>query len=103
LVERAVPTFLHDCLRRRVGRVVLLTFRYGGLRLSELANLRTEEVDLDARRISLVGKDRKPRVIPIPHLLTAAVREYLEEIRPTLPASPFPVRQPDQPYTQRSP
>jgi site-specific recombinase XerC len=46
--------------------VVLLTFRYNGLRLSELANLRTEEVDLDARRISLVGNDRKPRVIPTP-------------------------------------
>ena len=66
MVERAVPTFLHDCLRWRVGRVVLLTFRYNGLRLSELANLRTEEVDLDARRISLVGNDRKPRVIPTP-------------------------------------
>jgi len=56
-------------LRWQVGRVLLLTFRYTGLRMKELVNLRTEEVDLDARRISLVGKGRKPRVVPIPHLL----------------------------------
>jgi site-specific recombinase XerC len=37
--------------------------------MKELVNLRTEEVDLGARRISLVGKGRKPRVVPIPHLL----------------------------------
>jgi len=53
-------------LRWQVGRVLLLTLRYSGLRAGELVNLRTEEVDLDARRISLVGKGRKPRVIPIP-------------------------------------
>ena len=56
-------------LRWQVGRVLLLTLRYTGLRMKELVNLRTEEVDLEARRISLVGKGRKPRVVPIPHLL----------------------------------
>jgi len=61
-------------LRWKVGRVILLMLRYSGLRLSELANLRTEEVDLDARRISLVGKRRKPRVVPIPHPLADALR-----------------------------
>ena len=40
--------------------------------MKELVNLHTEEVDLGARRISLVGKGRKPRVVPIPHLLADA-------------------------------
>jgi site-specific recombinase XerD len=76
-------------LRWQVGRVLLLTFRYTGLRMKELVNLRTEEVDLEARRISLVGKGRKPRVIPIPHLLADVLREYLDEIRPSLPQSSY--------------
>src|ERR1035441_1314681 len=76
-------------LRWQVGRVLLLTFRYTGLRMKELVNLRTEEVDLESRRISLVGKGRKPRVVPIPHLLADVLREYLEELRPGLPKSPY--------------
>jgi len=76
-------------LRWQVGHVILLTFRYTGLRLSELVNLRTEEIDLDARRISLVGKGRKPRVVPIPHLLAGVLGEYLEQVRPGLPESPY--------------
>ncbi len=76
-------------LRWEVGRVLLLTLRYTGLRLSELVNLRTEEVDLGARRISLVGKGRKPRVVPIPHPLANVLGEYLEQVRPRLPASRY--------------
>jgi site-specific recombinase XerD len=76
-------------LRWQVGRVLLLTLRYTGLRMKELVNLRTEEIDLEARRISLVGKGRKPRVIPIPHLLADVLREYLDEIRPQLPESSY--------------
>lgn len=57
-------------LRWQVGRMVLLTLCYSGVRLNELTNLATKEVDVEARRISLVGKGRKPWVIPIPRLLT---------------------------------
>ena len=76
-------------LRWQVGRVLLLTLRYSGLRAGELVNLRTEEVDLEARRISLVGKGRKPRVVPIPHLLADVLREYLDELRPKSPKSAY--------------
>jgi len=76
-------------LRWQVGRVLLLTLRYSGLRVNELVNLSTSEVDLEARRISLVGKGRKPRVVPIPHLLVNALREYLDEVRPSLPSSAY--------------
>jgi site-specific recombinase XerD len=76
-------------LRWQVGWVLLLTLRYSGLRAGELVSLRTGEVDLDARRISLVGKGRKPRVVPIPHLLADVLREYLEALRPKLPESSY--------------
>ena len=76
-------------MRWKVAAVILLTLRYTGLRLNELSNLRTEEVDLDARRISLVGKGGKDRIIPIPNVLADVLREYVDEMRPTLPASPY--------------
>ncbi|MGO9584536.1 MAG: tyrosine-type recombinase/integrase [Acidimicrobiales bacterium] len=76
-------------LRWQVDRVLLLTLRYTGLRMKELVNLRTEEVDLVFRRISLVGKGRKPRVIPIPHLLADVLGEYLDDLRPKLAASSY--------------
>ena len=69
--------------------MVLLTLWFCGLRANELVTLRTSEVDLDARRISLVGKGRKPRVVPIPHLLADVLRDYLDDVRPKLPASPY--------------
>ncbi len=75
--------------RWRVGHVILATFRYTGLRLSELVYLRLDHVDMEARRISLVGKGRKPRVVPLPPALVPVLSEYLTEIRPTLPASRF--------------
>jgi site-specific recombinase XerD len=76
-------------LRWRVGLTMLLTLRYTGLRANELVTLRTSEVDIDARRISLVGKGRKARVVPIPHDLAAVLRDYLDDVRPQLPASSY--------------
>jgi site-specific recombinase XerD len=57
--------------------------------MKELVNLRTEEVGLEARRISLVGKGRNPRVIPIPHDLPVLLRDYLDDVPPKLPAPPY--------------
>jgi integrase/recombinase XerD len=76
-------------LRWQVGRVMLLALRFCGLRANELVTLSTSEVDLDARRISLVGKGRKARVVPIPHDLATVLREYLDDVRPKLPASGY--------------
>ena len=50
--------------RWRFGYVVLATLRWTGLRRNEIAMLRLDQVDLDARRISLIGKGDKPRMCP---------------------------------------
>ena len=36
-----------------------------------------------------MGKGRKPRVVPIPHVLETVLREYLDELRPKLPMSSY--------------
>ena len=64
---------------------VLATFRYTGLRLSELIGLRFDQIDLQARRISVVGKGRKPRVVPIPPVLAVELDAYLADLRPRSP------------------
>lgn len=75
--------------RWRIARVILLTLRYTRLRLNELVNLHTDEGDLVAQRISLVGKGRKPRVIPIPELLAVELRAHLEDMGTAFQGSPF--------------
>ena len=82
-------TTARSSLRWRVGAVMLLTLRYTGLRVNELVSLKISDVDLAARRICLVGKGGKPRVVPFPHLLQRVLVEYLEKVRPALPASPY--------------
>jgi len=57
------------------NRVIVLTYLYTGLRLSEVADLRWERVDLDAAVITVVeGKGGRDRAVPIHSRL-------LEELR----------------------
>lgn len=52
-----------------------------GLRLTELVTLPLDQVDLEARRISLVGKGDKERVVPVPPALVAVLEHYVSNIR----------------------
>ncbi|HKI41307.1 MAG TPA: tyrosine-type recombinase/integrase, partial [Mycobacterium sp.] len=52
-------------VRWRVGFVVVATFRYTGLRLDELVTLRLDKLDLTAGQLSVIGKGRKHRVVPV--------------------------------------
>jgi site-specific recombinase XerD len=94
-----------DATRWQVGHVVLATFRYTGLRLTELVTLRLDQVDLTTRHISLIGKGNKPRTVPIPPALVSTLAEYLNVLRPALPTSKFvfanPGSKPDGRYHGR--
>ena len=61
-----------------------------GLRLSELKNLRLEQLHLDAGFINVIGKGNKERVVPVGRTAVAALNRYLEAGRPKLvtPKSP---------------
>jgi len=79
-------------LRWQVGRMLLLTLRYSGLRAGELVSLRTSEVDLDAGGYRSSARP-KASGHPHSHLLADVLREYLDEVRPRLPTFLVPVRQ----------
>lgn len=75
--------------RGRVGCAVLGTLRWTGLRRNEISMLRLDDVDLDARRISLVGKGRKVRIVPIAPPLLPILHDYVTSLRPALAKSAF--------------
>ena len=66
-----------------LGRVVIRTLYYTGLRVSEATNLKLDDVDLEARRIHVrQGKGNKYRIIPINDTLKNILTEYLEKNHP---------------------
>ena len=61
-----------------------------GLRLSELKNLRLEQLHLEAGFINVIGKGNKERVVPVGRKAVEALNRYLEIARSKLvtPKSP---------------
>ena len=61
-----------------------------GLRLSELRNLRLEQLHLEAGFINVIGKGNKERVVPVGRQAVEALNRYIESGRPKLitPKSP---------------
>jgi len=55
-----------------------------GLRLSELRNVRLEQLHLEAGFINVVGKGNKERVVPLGRKAVAALERYLDAGRPKL-------------------
>jgi integrase/recombinase XerD len=61
-----------------------------GLRLSELKNIRLEQLHLDAGFINVIGKGNKERVVPVGKKAIAALNHYLASGRPALVTAKSP-------------
>ncbi len=68
----------------RRDRAILETLYGAGLRVSELADLRLEAVDLEGAAVRCTGKGGKERVVPLGEPAILALKEYLKETRPEL-------------------
>jgi integrase/recombinase XerC len=61
----------------RRDRAILELFYASGLRLSELAGLDIDDVNLSGRMVRVLGKGGKQRLVPFNGSTAAAIREYL--------------------------
>ena len=63
----------------RRDRAILELFYASGLRLSELAGLGLDDVNLSAQMVRTLGKGRKERLVPFNKSTATAVRAYLKD------------------------
>ncbi|MDQ6481973.1 tyrosine-type recombinase/integrase [Dyadobacter sp. LHD-138] len=65
---------------------IIMELLYGtGMRLSELIDLETKDLDLEARIVRVTGKRGKERLIPVSGLLVQFLKEYLVQRAPEEP------------------
>jgi integrase/recombinase XerC len=81
LTRDQMRALLADCSGRdlvaRRDTAIILLFADTGVRLSELANLTTKDLDLRGRVAYVVGKGRRPRTVPFGARTAQALDRYL--------------------------
>jgi site-specific recombinase XerD len=81
--KRAVTDLRGDALARRDAAILELLYATG-MRISELAGLTMERVDLARRRLRVMGKGAKERELLFGRPAERALRAYLDSGRPLL-------------------
>jgi integrase/recombinase XerC len=61
------------------NRVIMELFYATGMRLSELVNLKEQDIDMDGSTIKVLGKRNKERLIPFGEHTRAVLKSYLVE------------------------
>jgi integrase/recombinase XerC len=105
LSEKEMATLLEmpstaDPLGRR-DRAILELFYASGLRLSELAGLDVDDVNLRARMARVLGKGGRERMVPFNGSTATAIRQYLPD-RENFVSPPDRLRQGDGGPPERS-
>jgi site-specific recombinase XerD len=86
----------------RRDRAVIYLLTYAGLRVEELSNLKLTDLDLELKRIRIVGKGMKVRTVPMSSILFAEIHDWLifraekAKMKPHVMDSPYVF------YSQRS-
>ncbi|HEY4155278.1 MAG TPA: tyrosine-type recombinase/integrase [Puia sp.] len=68
-----------DNWQGKTDRLLIGIFYQTGMRLSELVNLSTDQVDLEAAMVRVLGKGNKERMIPLSAELGKEIRLYIRE------------------------
>lgn len=78
LTEEEVMEFV-DAISHKLGKVVVLTLYYSGLRIAEALALDVNDVDMVKRKIYVRhGKGNKSRTVPIADKLYDILKDYIE-------------------------
>jgi integrase/recombinase XerC len=68
-----------DNWQGKTERLLIRMFYDTGVRLSELVNLKNNQLDIIARNMRVIGKGNKERIIPLSTSLVEEIRKYQEE------------------------
>ncbi len=66
------------------NKIMLYLLYIGGMRVSELVNLKISEIYLEENYIKISGKGGKQRIIPIPAEMNQVLAQYTHQIHPFL-------------------
>lgn len=81
-IERLLDSFDQDA--RSLYQKAILELLYGcGLRVSEVCELRINQVHLEQGYLRVIGKGDKERMVPMHARCVRALRLYLTQVRPT--------------------
>ena len=89
-IERLLSPETPETPQSLCDKAILELAYASGLRLSELRNLRLEQLHLESGFINVIGKGNKERVVPVGRKAVEALNRYIEAGRPKLvkPRSP---------------
>lgn len=87
----------------RRDRAIIYLFTYAGLRVDELSNLKINDIDLEMKRIRIVGKGMKVRSVPISNVLLAEIKDWFAFREEMAKKKPYVKESPYVFYSQRSP
>ncbi|PEQ91043.1 integrase [Bacillus sp. AFS006103] len=87
----------------RRDRAIIYLLTYAGLRVDELSNLKLTDLDLELRRIRIVGKGRKLRTVPMSNTLWQELYDWLMFRAEMSNKKPHVVESTYVFYSQRSP
>jgi site-specific recombinase XerD len=87
----------------RRDRAIIYLLTYAGLRVNELSNLKLTDLDLELKRIRIVGKGMKVRTIPISNTLLAEIQDWLGFRSEMAKQKQYVTDSPYVFYSQRSP
>jgi integrase/recombinase XerD len=83
-IDRLLAPVLPETPSSLCDQAILELAYASGLRISELTNLRIEQLQLESGFINVIGKGNKERVVPLGRQAVQALNHYLKAGRPKL-------------------
>lgn len=80
-LNTAGKTAIHKALSFRNAAMLELLYS-SGLRVSELVNIKIENINFEAGFLRIIGKGSKERIVPMSHRASEKIKRYINEFRP---------------------
>ena len=102
-MEALFNTVMNDQKKGIRDRVILELLYATGIRVSELVNIKMNDIDLSLPGVKVLGKGNKERFIPFGEFCKQSIEQYLDEFQPKINAKHdyLIVNMKSQPITER--